>query len=714
MTHAHDQMKPVMPEESTTGMLLRISVLGPLDIEWEGQSTLFPQERLTGRGATPALGLLKALLSQPHRFATRDWLLEQFWPESAISSAQERLNDVASGLRTLLRPRGSAAKILHYVYGSNGKGSGYRLEGYPLIWVDADAFVWSLEQAARFERFGQDALPLWEQAYQLGSRGQFLPEEVYSDWAKARREDLAGQYRQCVHRLTTLLRERGATEQAMLRLRTYWQANPTDEDALRPLMELLGEQERYQEAEDYYQQFLLAFTEVELDENERPQEPDLRTRDIRNYLSTKQVQRVSKKDDHLTKQPFITASSPSFLSADLFISSRASEPFENGLSTLLSTYTQQNTYANTGIPGYSTRFVSGAVSQSALVTQVEPFQKKIYSSIDAMQNRRQMLHHLMMIGSTALVLSPYAMLYPNGSEHLNLSVLDELETITSSYWRLCTNTSLDLLGNLSEHFRTVVTLLQRALPRETGQRLCLLSGEIAQILGKTLFDLQEYTLAWSYYMFSLKAAQTASNQDLWAAGIGRMILLLIYWEYPQKALPLLQEIHQLTIQNTRVICWLAAVEAEVHAHLGDAEACSAALTIAKKILKNESLGEDCYATGFSSSRLAGYEGACFVRLHQPDRALPALQQALSLLDPQAIRRRSTILTDMGIAYAQQGDIHKACRLADQALSLTKQTKSRSVLERVRIVLSELDAWKETNEVQELEKQLNTTSTFIAE
>jgi transcriptional regulator with XRE-family HTH domain len=94
------------------------------------------------------------------------------------------------------------------------------------------------------------------------------------------------------------------------------------------------------------------------------------------------------------------------------------------------------------------------------------------------------------------------------------------------------------------------------------------------------------------------------------------------------------------------------------------------------------------AEGFNASRLAGYGGACFVRLHQPDRALPALQRALSLLDPQAIRRQSTPLTDIGIAYAQQGNILKACQLADQALSLTKQTKSRVVLEHVRTLHSE--------------------------
>jgi hypothetical protein len=78
------------------------------------------------------------------------------------------------------------------------------------------------------------------------------------------------------------------------------------------------------------------------------------------------------------------------------------------------------------------------------------------------------------------------------------------------------------------------------------------------------------------------------------------------------------------------------VEAEVHAHLGAPDACDQALTTAKLLAAQEPLGEDRYATGFNPSRLAGYEGACFVRLRQPERALPALQQAVALLDPQAI------------------------------------------------------------------------------
>lgn len=278
--------------------LLRVWVLGPLAIEWaEGT---FPPERMCGRGSARALGLLKALLSQADRFATRDWLMEQFWPDSAISSAQERLDDVASGLRTLLRPPGSSANFLHYVHGSDGKGSGYRLEGYPRLWVDADAFGWLVEQACRLDRFGQDSLPLWEQAYQLGARGSFLPEERYSDWAQARRELLAGGYRQCVHRLAALLRARGANEQALLRLRTYWQAHSTDEDILRPLMELLGEQERYQEVEESYEKGREALLQ-------EGKEPDSRTQDIAKVMRIKQIQRIqpmTREQKPLSSLPF--------------------------------------------------------------------------------------------------------------------------------------------------------------------------------------------------------------------------------------------------------------------------------------------------------------------------------------------------------------------------------------------------------------------------
>ncbi|HEU5383745.1 MAG TPA: hypothetical protein VFV38_50745 [Ktedonobacteraceae bacterium] len=211
-----------------------------------------PAERLQGPRAGIALGVLKALSSCPDRFATRSWLNEQFWPTSRQKAAEERLTDVVSCLRTLLRPEGCTEMFVHFVYGTNGRGAGFRLDGYPHLWCDADAFEWYVKHALLLDQRGQNSTACWERAYLLAERGVYLPEQLYEEWAKERRDSLSGLLRDCVHRWTHLLRQAGYVEEAIMRLRSYWLTHLTDEDALCPLIEMLGERERFQEAEACY------------------------------------------------------------------------------------------------------------------------------------------------------------------------------------------------------------------------------------------------------------------------------------------------------------------------------------------------------------------------------------------------------------------------------------------------------------------------------
>ncbi len=260
---------------------LRVYTFGPFHIEWvdpvTGQTQPLPAERLCRRGAAPSLALLKALLGQPDRFATRSWLCEQFWPDSTNRQAKDRLNDVASLLRGLLRPEGNTAKVLHAVYGTNGEGAGYQLETYPFLWCDADAFLWYVEHATLLDRMGQDSTTCWEHAYALAMRGMYLPAHIYEDWARLRQQTLEGVLRDCVQRWSYLLRQMGHLDEAIRRLRRYWEEHPTDEDALRMLLDMLGERGRYQEAEACYAQ-----TEAVLKED--GDEPDPRTREMREYV----------------------------------------------------------------------------------------------------------------------------------------------------------------------------------------------------------------------------------------------------------------------------------------------------------------------------------------------------------------------------------------------------------------------------------------------
>ncbi len=300
---------------------LRIATCGLLSIEVieeviDGEQPLaryvsFASDQLRGRGPAPALLLLKLLLSSPklllsnpERFASKDWLIQQFCRDRELFS-NVRLDNIASQLRSLLCPdayEGLRTHLVAHVRSSPASGDGYQLAAYPLIWTDIDALAWNMEQGARMERFGDDPLPSWERAYALVKRGIYLPDELYSDWATTQREEMAGALRQCVQALARLYIARygeAGEEEALLLLRSYWLEHPREEDVLRPLMELLGQRECYQEALDYYQRLCGLLDE--------PHQPDPRTRDVAEYVRTKQIQRRQVEKDTSSHSALPTA-----------------------------------------------------------------------------------------------------------------------------------------------------------------------------------------------------------------------------------------------------------------------------------------------------------------------------------------------------------------------------------------------------------------------
>jgi len=647
--------------------LLRVYTFGAFHLTW--QVPPFTTEEVW-KSRTSARTLLKLLLCAPGRQASRSQLAGILWPETDEDKARESLRSASKVLRKVLRTA-SGEELLE----QRNQSTILKLAEQSRLWVDADAFEDLISQAGR-ATIPDEALALWQQAKVL-LRGEFLADDQGCEWTrhrwiKMRQQALRMARGRMVRHLADLSLQRGQVSLAEEILEQQIIRFPTDQDALYRLLLLLEQQGCIEEACVLYQRAHHALGAV-------GKQPAVH---VRAYY------------EHLQKAVLAGKQIIPIMQV------QRSEPLPAGLQ---SATTFPLTQAQDGFPTAST-------ASAALPSSQE-------NTLDLVKTHRQMLHDLLMLASTVLVLSPYAHWSLGEGERSSLTpvnmAIDELECITESFWRLCANTSLDLLGNLVEHFRMIIQLLKQVQARDAVQRLCSLAGEIAQILGKTLFDLHEYASAWSYYTFSLKAAQAAFNQDLWAVGLGRMSLLLIYGDQPREALPLLQEAQQLTVQSPRIACWLAVVKAEVYAHLGDSDACDSALNMARTLAEHASLGEDHYATGFNPSRLAGYEGACFVRLRQADRALPALQQALALLDPQAIRRQSTLFTDIGIAHAQQGNVQHACQFAIQALAITTQTKSLSVLERVCQVRKELEMWKDTEEVKALERHLETTSVRIA-
>ena len=311
--------------------LARISTCGLITVEVlqevvsvdppRGRYRVLTPQQIRGRGAVPALMLLKLLVSRPHRFATKDWLATHLQDEMDMG-ALVRLDTIASYLRKMLcgMEGFDDVRVLLVAYLRNGRGSGpgYQLAESPFVWLDTDALRFQVEHAALMERMGEPdaALPFWECAVALGSRGTYLADDPFSEWAEDQRGVVVGLVRQSVqslYRLCMKKEDEASHAHALLLLRTYWQAHKTDEDALRPLLEHLGKHERYQEAEEYYQQCVAA-----LDEWENGRLPDPRTQDMREFLRTKQLVRervnVTSKDikvEHIS--PLSVSSPPSMV-----------------------------------------------------------------------------------------------------------------------------------------------------------------------------------------------------------------------------------------------------------------------------------------------------------------------------------------------------------------------------------------------------------------
>ena len=652
-------------------------------------ASLTPEQQ-RGRGTAPALLLLKLLLSRPQRYAPRDWLMEQLCQDRELLSPA-RLDNLAWLLRKLICLPDYAQLRTHlvaHVQNSSGSGNGYQLAPYPLIWVDSEALAWNVEQAVRMERFGDDPLPLWERAYELAKRGSYLPDELYSDWAESRRGEVAGMLRQSVLALARLYQERHGTageEEALLVLRSYWQEHPREEDALRPLMELLGKRECYQEALEYYEKLRMLLEEED-------GEPDTRTQDLAEYVRTKLIQRPPR-------------------------SMIASEREEKSLSQKLGLLSPLVTYQEEGNNSpYNEELQKKFLNVHSLETGIAIMK----------ESRRHLLQQILSV-TGSLIAKPHILFENSLPEEIlsfatqwtkadNIS-LSHLEAITRNYWNLFNfvSSKQELLPALAGHLQTILRFLRAPHPGATRNRLYALASESALITGIILFDMQDYHYASTYYRFAIAAAKEAGNNALRAVGLGRLSFLPIYAHQSQQALPLLQEAKELlatSLPYPVIRCWLALIEAEASAHLHDEITCESALDLAITIHEQQGQEEETLWTQINDASIPGYQGACYLQLQKTRKALGTLQDTLHHLHNHAHRHRSIILTDMATAMVQMGEIEEACRFLRQALEITIRTRSLMVILRMQQVRDSLEEWKETSAVREVDEMIGESAPHL--
>jgi tetratricopeptide (TPR) repeat protein len=114
--------------------------------------------------------------------------------------------------------------------------------------------------------------------------------------------------------------------------------------------------------------------------------------------------------------------------------------------------------------------------------------------------------------------------------------------------------------------------------------------------------------------------------------------------------------------------WLAALEAELYAGLGDANAVRAALRRAERAV--ERARPETRRPGidfFTPARLPAYMGSCYMLLGQAKLAQRFSNEALSLLGPRA-RSRWFVRLDLATTLVQQGELEEACSVASESMA----------------------------------------------
>jgi tetratricopeptide (TPR) repeat protein len=225
--------------------------------------------------------------------------MEALWPDLDMETAANRLNGAVHELRQILEPeiaRPAASRMLRL------ERDVLELADRTQIWVDAEAFESVLKEANsllgihgnnqattyqsldiasanRLEQLIEDAAVLYT--------GDYLLEELYSEWAAPRREALKRGWTGLLLKLAELREARKAYASAMEPLNRLLATDPTDETAVQRLMILLTQLDRRGEALNTYRRLTTRL------ERNYDSEPLPETRELYEKLRLGQISEIA-------------------------------------------------------------------------------------------------------------------------------------------------------------------------------------------------------------------------------------------------------------------------------------------------------------------------------------------------------------------------------------------------------------------------------------
>jgi ATP/maltotriose-dependent transcriptional regulator MalT/DNA-binding SARP family transcriptional activator len=176
--------------------------------------------------------LLKVLVAHQGRKYPREALMEALWPDDSPATQRVNLTSLLHRARKVIdvadKVRDGQSCIL--------TGDDHLCLDASRVWTDVGQFLSHLVKAARLKASGPErSIEEYDKALRL-YRGDFLPDELYDDWASASREQLRAQYFAALKGMANIAESSGDRAKAAEAYTRLFQADESNEEACRWLM----------------------------------------------------------------------------------------------------------------------------------------------------------------------------------------------------------------------------------------------------------------------------------------------------------------------------------------------------------------------------------------------------------------------------------------------------------------------------------------------
>ena len=318
-------------------------------------------------------------------------------------------------------------------------------------------------------------------------------------------------------------------------------------------------------------------------------------------------------------------------------------------------------------------------------------------------NRRELLRSFSVAGAF-IALPPVTSAGADRPHKVDPADLDEYEQLNSHLWRVfaLAKSKRAVYPVVRQQLDRLTSTLQRSHSDATHRRLCTLTSDLFQLAGEVFFDSNRYTDAAHCYTLAASAGKEAHAYDLWACALTRHAFIGLYEHNFAGTAPMLDAASRLARRGDSELStryWVAAVQAEVYAGLGDLNGCNQALDTAEAVHRMSGSVHTGGWLRFDGSRLTEQRGACYTRLQRYDLAEAALTDALS--QRLSARRRGSVLTDLTLLGVQRGDIDQVLKYGGAALELAHHTGSGWVGRKLTDVRTQLEPLAADARVAEL-------------